>query len=98
MKKEKVVVERGTDNRFSAYMVSCDYDFGLAGYGATAKEAIADFYQSYEEEKRLYSAEKKEFPNIQFDIQYDVCAFLDFYTGVLSKSGLEKVTGIHQKQ
>lgn len=98
VKKVKVVVERGSDDRFSAYMDYYDFDFGLAGFGNTAKEAIADFFEAYEEEKDLHIKEGKTMPNLEFDIRYDVRAFLDFYNGILSKSGLQKITGINQKQ
>jgi len=28
----------------------------------------------------------------------DVTSFLDYYAGILSKSGIEKITGVNQKQ
>jgi len=37
-------------------------------------------------------------PELEFNIQHDVSSFLDYYSGILSKSGLEKITGINQKQ
>jgi hypothetical protein len=98
MKKVNVVVERGKDGRYSANMNYYDFDFGLAGFGKTAKEAISDFYESYEEEKKMCEKENKKCPELEFNIEYDVSSFLNYYSGVLSKSGLEKVTGISQKQ
>ena len=96
--KVKVIVERGSDNRYSAFMDYYDFDFGLAGFGNSAKEAINDFYEAYEEEKVMCSNEGRKCPELDFDIRYDVTSFLDYYAGILSKSGLEKVTGINQKQ
>ena len=96
--KVKVIVERGSDNRYSAYMDYYDVDFALAGFGTTAQEAINDFYESYKEEKIMCTKDGKICPELEFDIHYDVCSFLDYYSGILSKSGLEKVTGINQKQ
>jgi predicted RNase H-like HicB family nuclease len=98
MKKVKVIIERGSDNRYSAYMDCYDFDFGLAGFGNTSKEAIADFYEAWEEEKAMYAKENKIAPEIEFDIQYDVASFLDYFSQMLSKSGLEKITGVNQKQ
>jgi hypothetical protein len=98
MKKVRVIVERGRDNRYSAYMDCNDFDFGLAGFGNTARDAINDFYASYEQEKEMYRKEGREIPELTFDVRYDVSSFLDYYAGILSKSGLEKITGIHQKQ
>ena len=68
MKKVKVFVERGSDNRYSAYMDYYDFDFGLAGFGATPDDAIADFYEAYEQEKRISAKEGKETPELIFDI------------------------------
>jgi len=98
MEKVKIFVECGKDGKFSAYMDCYDYDFGLAGFGNTAKEAIADFYIAVEEEKTMCERDGKTMPELEFDIRYDVTSFLDYYAGILSKSGLEKITGINQKQ
>ncbi|MCL2511335.1 MAG: hypothetical protein FWF09_04730 [Bacteroidales bacterium] len=43
MEKVKVIVECGSDGKYSAFMDCYDYDFSLAGFGNTAKDAIADF-------------------------------------------------------
>ena len=98
MEKVKVVVEHGKDGKFSAYMDCHYYDFGLAGFGNTAKEAIEDFYIAAKEEKAMCENEGKTMPELEFEICYDVTSFLDYYTGILSKSGLEKITGVNQKQ
>ncbi|MDR2585887.1 MAG: DNA-binding protein [Prevotellaceae bacterium] len=96
--KVRVIVERGKDNKFSAFMDYYDLEFGLAGFGNTAKEAIQDFYESYDEEKEMCQREGKSIPELEFEIQYDMSSFLDYFSGVLSKSGLETITGINQKQ
>jgi hypothetical protein len=98
MRKVKVTIERAKDNTFSAYTDCHDYDFALLGYGDTVKETIADFYDVCNEFKAMYAEEGREFLELEFDFQYDVPSFLDYYTGLLSKSGLEKITGINQKQ
>ena len=98
METVKVIVECGKDGKYSAFMDCYDYDFGLSGFGSTAKEAINDFYSCVEEEKTMCEKEGKIMPDLKFDIKYDVTSFLDYYGGILSKSGLEKITGINQKQ
>ena len=98
MNKVKVTVECGKDGKYSAFMDCCDYDFGLAGFGNTAKEAIKDFYACVEEEKKMCEKEGKTMPILEFNIQYDVASFLDYYASILSTSGLEKITGVNQKQ
>jgi len=67
MKRVNVIVERGSDNRYSAYMDYYDLDFGLAGFGASPSDAIADFYEAYEQEKRMSAKEGKETPELIFD-------------------------------
>ena len=98
MKKVKVIVERGSDKKYSAFMDYYDFDFGLSGFGKTAQEALSDFYECYKEEKAMCANEGKECPELLFEVHYDVCSFLNYYENILSKSGLEKVTGINQKQ
>ncbi|MDR2146058.1 MAG: helix-turn-helix domain-containing protein [Tannerella sp.] len=98
MNTVKVIVECGCDGKFSAFMDCYEYDFGLAGFGNTAKEAINDFQACVKEEKEMREKEGKTMPDLIFDIQYDVTSFLSYYSDILSKSGLEKVTGINQKQ
>jgi hypothetical protein len=98
MKKVKVIVECGKDGKYSAFMDCYEYDFSLAGFGNTAKEAIADFYNCVKEETEMKINEGKDMPKLDFYIQYDVSSFLNYYSGILSKSGLEKITGINQKQ
>jgi hypothetical protein len=75
-----------------------DFNFGLAGFGSTEKDAIADFFKSRDEEKIMCEKEGNTFPELEFEIQYDICSFLNYYSNILSKSGLEKITGINQKQ
>ena len=75
MKNVKVIVELGSDNKYSAYMDYYDLDFGLAGFGDTAKDAIADFYEAYEQEKRISAKEGKNVPELIFDVYYDRSTF-----------------------
>jgi len=70
MNKVQVIIERGSDNKYSAYMDFYDFDFGLAGFGNTANDAILDFYEAYEQEKRMCVEEGKSIPELEFDIKY----------------------------
>jgi len=77
MKKVKVIVERGSDNKYSAYMDYYDFDFGLAGFGSNAKSAIDDFYKAYNEEQAMCANEGKAIPELEFEIQYNDCSFFE---------------------
>ena len=91
MNKVKVIVERGKDGKYSAFMDCYDFDFGLAGFGNSAKEAIEDFNACYEEEKIMCKKDGKTVPSLEFIIQYDLQSFSDSYAGIFSKSRLEKI-------
>jgi hypothetical protein len=96
--KVKAIIERGKDGFFSVYMDNDDFKFGLNGQGNTVEEAKADFLVAHDEMKSLFLDENKEFPELVFEYEYDVDSLLNYYAGILSKSGLEKITGVNQKQ
>ncbi len=96
--KVKVIIERGTDGFYSAYMDEDRFDFGLNGQGDTVQEAKKDFLVAYQEMKEMKEEEGAEMPLLEYDFEYDVDSFLNYYAGILSKSGLERITGINQKQ
>lgn len=96
--KVTVIIERGTDGNYSAYMDTNNLSFGLIGDGKSVKETMDDFYNSYEEMKSYYHETGKDFPELVFVFKYDVPSFLQYYSGVLSLAGLERLTGINQGQ
>ncbi|MFA7493336.1 MAG: helix-turn-helix transcriptional regulator [Proteiniphilum sp.] len=100
--KIDVIVETGADKRFEA-VIDPDKEyglsFGLLGEGDSVQECIDDFYESVNEMKELYNKNEKEFPdNLKFTFKYDTASFLAHYSDMLSLSGLEKITGINQRQ
>lgn len=70
----------------------------LLGQGKSVKEAIRDFYESRDELKNHYNELNREFPDIEFHFKYDMASFLEYYSGVLTLAGLERLTGINQGQ
>ena len=96
--KIKATIERGNDGMYSAYT---DYNllgYGLLGFGESAEDAMKDFMESYKEARDMISEKGGEAPELEFEFYWDVASFLDFYSEILSKPGLEKITGINQKQ
>lgn len=98
-KKVKVIIEHAGNN-FSAYVADVD---GIAVTGDTIdeiktfmKDAIADFIEVNEE----FNLETPELlkGNYELFFELDVCSFLKIYTGIFTKAGLERLTGINQKQ
>jgi predicted RNase H-like HicB family nuclease len=70
MRKVDVIIERGNDGLYSAYMDSDKFDFGLNGQGETVDEALKEFEVVYEEMKALYLDEGKDMPSIKFEFNY----------------------------
>lgn len=62
----------------------------LAGYGKTAKEAVNDFYTSYQELRQM---DGDSVPEIEVNLKFDVGSLFNFYSylnieGVAAKSGI----------
>jgi len=96
--KVNVNIERGTDGSYSAFMDADNLGFGLIGDGASVKETIDDFCNSYAEMKAYYKDAGKKFTELEFIFKYDVPSFLQYYSTILSLAGLERLTGINQGQ
>jgi predicted RNase H-like HicB family nuclease len=97
--KVQVIIERGADGTFDANMKYVDsVPFGLLGQGKTVSEAISDFYNSYGEIKAMYQAEGNKCPTLEFEFRYDMPSFLQYYAYAFTLSGLERITGVNQRQ
>lgn len=97
--KAQVTIERGTDGSFDATMeYLAEVPFGLLGQGATVAETLADFRNSYREMREMYEAEGKTCPELEFMYKYDVPSFLQYYAYAFTLAGLERITGVNQKQ
>ena len=98
MRQVKAVIERASDGTFSIYMDAEDITYLVTGTGKTVEEARKMFEAEYEDMKKYYAAEGKAFEEVEFLFQYDVASFLQYYAYAFSLAGLEKITGINQKQ
>lgn len=96
--KAQIIIERGNDGTFSAYIGTDNIPYGILGDGNSVKETIADFNNSYEEMKAHFKANDLEFIELDFEFKYDMASFLSYYKKILSLSGLEAVTGVNQRQ
>ena len=96
--KVKVIIE-GTPGSYDANMeYLADVPFGLFGQGKTVRETIADFYNSFDEMRAFYEEESKEFPELEFEFRYDTASFLQQYAYAFTLAGLERITGVNQRQ
>lgn len=97
--KKTVIIERGTDGTFDAYLENDDdLSFGLLGQGDTVKDTISDFLNSYDEIKAICTEDGSICPVLEFTYKYDLASFLSYYSKTLTLAGLEKITGVNQGQ
>lgn len=93
-----VTLERGKDGLYSAFISSDNCPFGCIGEGMTAKETEEDFFAGVEDMRRVYDKIGKPFPDLDFRFKYDVASFLEYYAYAFSLAGLQRITGINQRQ
>lgn len=96
--KVTATIERGKDGTYGIYVSSDNLPFGIIGDGTTVEEAKADFNNSLKEMREYYESEKKEFPEIELEYIYDTASFLQQYAYAFTLAGLERITGINQRQ
>ncbi len=96
--KVSVIIERGQDGTYGAYIGTDNVPFGIIGDGKTVQDAKTDFLNSYEEMKTYYFETNKKFTPYEFEFKLDVASFLAYYGSILSLSGLERLTGVNQGQ
>jgi hypothetical protein len=99
MKIIEAIIERSKDGTFSVYCINEMF----TGMGNTAEAAKMDMRQQMDFFKKTAIEDNFPYPdflNEDFEIVYkfDTESLLEYYSGILSLSGLEKITGIHQKQ
>ena len=99
MKTIEAIIERAKDGTFSVYCITEMF----SGMGNSAEAAKADMRQQMDFYKKTAIEDGFSYPdflNEDFEIVYkfDTESLLEYYSGILSLSGLEKITGVHQKQ
>lgn len=97
MEKIIIVVEKSKDY-YDAYSENCD---GIYAAGGSIEEVKKDVESAIAAIKN--NLPQEQWPNqikSDYEIEYklDVQSFLEYYKGYMSLSGLEKITGINQKQ
>lgn len=98
MKTVKAIIERAGDGSYSVYMDADDMSYLITGTGETAEGAIKSFQINYEDMKRYYAEEKKDFEEVEFVYEYDMASFLSYYSKAFSLAGLSRITGVNQGQ
>ena len=95
----KAVIE-SLENNYSAYIVGLD---GVVATGSTIDEiqqhlieAVNDYVETCRQLKCTIPEQLEGDFKIEFSM--DVKSLLTIYSGIFTKSGLERLTGINQKQ
>ena len=97
MEKIVMILERSKD-LYCAYSDNCD---GIYAAGETMEEAKADTYRAIDGIKRNLPEERwPEQIKGEFEIEwkFDVPSFLEYYSNFISLAGMERMTGVNQKQ
>ena len=97
-KKINVVIERGIDGSFSAYIADDNCEFDCIGEEKSVEETKADFMKAVGEMQEVYAEEGSKFPDVEFDFIYDMASFLNYYAYAFSLAGLARITGVNQGQ
>lgn len=98
MKTVIAIIETGADHRFSIYSKDNTLPYGVIGTGDTIASAKEDFMLAYEEIKDYFREYGKKFVDVEFSFRYDIPSFLQEFAYAFTLSGLERITGINQKQ
>ena len=95
----KAIIEKA-ENNYSAYFEGLD---GVVSAGDTLEEIKANLSEAldvYIDTSKEKGCEIPEFLKGEYEIQFsmDVKSLLTYYAGIFTKAGLERLTGINQKQ
>lgn len=99
MNRITVIIERA-ENNFSAYVREVD---GITATGKSIDEIKASISGAIEEFKAACIELDCEIPSelmgdYEIVFELDIRSLLEIYQGIFTKSGLERLTGINQKQ
>ncbi len=98
---EKKIVQAHIEcNSTGFYTIYCeeDFPFGFFGEGYTAEEAKKDFLNVFKRMRDRHFKQTGEFVDAEFTFVYDASAFLQHYKGILTLSGMSRMTGINKAQ
>lgn len=94
--KVRAIIERGDDGTYGVYLEDNAANILIIGNGDSIAEAKEDFMLCRDEMKAYYEEEGREFPELEFEFQYDAASFLSYYNQFISLEGLEHLTGLKQ--
>lgn len=98
MKKLKVIVEASKDG----YGVFTETEM-FSGFGDSVEAAIENMKEGMAFYRDVMKEDGKPYPEwldgeYEFELHYDMQSIVAHYAAIVGFAGLEKITGIHQKQ
>lgn len=90
-----------TNNGFYTVYIPCekdDFPFGWFGEGYSVEEAKQDFLDGFKAMAEDHYEQTGVKVEADFDFVYDASAFLHHFKGLLTLSGMSKMTGINKAQ
>lgn len=91
MKPHIITIERSED-LFCAYSENFDGAYGCGETIDEAKKEALKGYKLFMKENHLITQE------VDIQWKYDISSLLNYYKGIITLSGIERLTGINQKQ
>ena len=95
--KVQAHIECNSEGFYSVYC-NADFPFGFFGEGYTAEEAKTDFLNGFYGMRDRHFKQTGEYIDAGFTFVYDASAFLQHYKGILTLSGMSRMTGINKAQ
>lgn len=96
---EKIIMNiSASKDMFGAFSENCD---GIYAAGDTIEATKADTYESIRLIKVILPEDRWPEPikgDFEIEWKFDVPTFLEYYGGIMSLAGMERLTGINQKQ
>lgn len=99
MRNLTVIIER-TENNYSAYIQEVDGIFATGNSVQEIKQGIIDSISVLVEDCKEFGGEIPRELQGEYILTFkmDTCSLLQFYEKIFTKAGLERITGINQKQ
>ena len=96
---EKIIMNiSASKDSFGAFSENCE---GIFAAGDTIEDTKADTYEAINLIKKNLSEDrwpKQIKGDFEIEWKFDVPSFLEYYSSFISLAGMEKMTGINQKQ
>ena len=99
MRNLTVIIER-TENNYSAYIQEVDGIFATGNSVQEIKQGVIDSISVLVEDCKEFGGEIPRELQGEYVLTFkmDACSLLQFYEKIFTKAGLERITGINQKQ